>query len=209
MTIDYHHEHKMQDQEYYPAKRVENYYIPIGFKSHLPRKVESILLRGAQRLVGRKIIEYRRNQGDYGDGAGPGFLGLLLEEDKDQNLKKELLVVTINSADCFTLMDGNWMYASAPFRKTHVGVAERPAIGQPSPFDLIVGGSTIKEADLQPEYLKVKIQSTDGKEHQIEILNKDPRLSPYANLKPAVAMKPGDHIGNYIIFMEENGQIYV
>jgi len=211
------------EHRHYSAKHVKEYSIIIDGKK-VNKPAQNIVERTPETLVGRKIIKYSIGQGDYGNGSGPGFLGFLLEEDIAQKQKKEWVVITIRGADEYSLLNGKMVNASWDFFKL-----PKPLIYYEGPklvdnFGPVVNGSLIKKVSLQDESFVLELEK-DGKTHIMEILNKDPRLSPTIKIEnrlrvtpedvvkakriPRVAFPPTDHMGNYIIIMEEDGRIYV
>lgn len=211
------------EHRHYSAEYVKEYSIIVDGKK-VNKLAQNIVERTPETLVGRKIIKYSITQGDYGDGSGPGFLGFLLEEDIAQNRKKEWLVITIHGADNYSLLDGKMVNASWDFFKL-----PKPLIYYDGPklvdsFGPAVNGSLIKKVTLQDESFVLELEK-GGKTYILEILNKDPRLSPTIKIEnrlrvtpedvmkakriPSIAFPPGHRMGDYIIFMEENGQIYV
>ena len=216
LTPDYHHEVKMEEK-YYLGKKVKEYYHVFN-RSRLPVPVKNILDRGTHELTGRKIIKYSIILGDHEDGSGPGFLGVLLNQDAHRNLPVEWLVITVAGAGDFCLLDNEWVEASAAFFNI-----KKPLIRYEGPkfidkFGPVVAGSVIKSVNVKTDSCVIILEK-DGSEHKFEILNEDSRLSSVSMLPPdqqkdftvkSRAIFPtGDHIGNYIIFMEEDGQIYV
>jgi len=211
------------EHRHYSAEQVKEYIIIVDGKK-INKLAQNIVERTPETLVGRKIIKYSINQGDYGDGSGPGFLGFLMEEDTTQNQKEEWLVITIHSADNYSLLDGQMVNASWGFFKL-----PKPLIYYEGPklvdhFGPAVNGSLIKRVNLQDESFLLEVEK-EGKTHVLEILNKDLRLSPTIRIEnrhrvtpedvmkakhiPRIAIPPGKRMSDYIIFVEENGQIYV
>ena len=214
---DIHHEIRI-DQQQYLAKKVSEYtVIENGQRQKI--KAKNILETDTSNLIGRKILKYSINQGDNQDGSGPGFLGLLLDNDNQKNLKKEWLIATVLAADEFTLLDGKIVGVSA----ATIPDFSKPLIYYQGPvlvdqFGPIVNGSIIKEAVLKDESFTLKIEN-NGKVHTLEILNKDSRFTPLINFfveengkrkyMPRMIFKPGQKIGEFLVFMPENGQMYV
>ena len=215
----------------YPGQQsILNYYVEINGQ-YFPRPALSLLNRKSEEIVGRTIVGYSFNLGSSGypgdlKGLGWGFFGLLLQ-DKENLSRREWLVIAIGSAASYhCLLDSRWIEAVYT-EKDMKHVAFKPAedgwvvFGYPSrvvkdEFTPFIKGATITVIDLKLESCNITLEK-NGQKHLLEILNIDPRLcplpGPYTEQKKIVrhkVFKEGtDHIGNYIIFMEENGQIYV
>ena len=235
---DYVHEHRIdledQARHHLSAVKVNNYYVKInGLKE--PRPTTRLIDHNQAEIIGRKIINYSLNLGSSKDGLGMGFFGLLLEA-KNPSSKPEWLVVTIDFASSHhCLLDLKWIEAYTDQDVVHSpqythSPQFKPSnnawvvYGYPSKiikndFTPFIKGSVIIAIDLQPNSCKMTLEK-DNQKHLLEILNTDPRLCPWPGAEYKVgketryalpkAFKEGtDHIGNYIIFMEEDGQIYI
>ncbi|GEM_PF-5015666 len=214
---DVHHEIRIDQQQYLAKTVLEYTVIENGERKKV--KAKNIIEVGISDLIGRKILKYSINQGDNRDGSGPGFLGLLLDDDPQRNLKKEWLIVTVLGADEFTILDGQLVGPSA----STISGFSKPLIYYQGPilvdkFGPVVNGSIIREAILKDESFTVKIESHE-KTHILEIFNKDSRLTPLINFfveengkrkyMPRMIFKSGQKIGEFLVFMEENGHMYV
>lgn len=181
-------------------------------------QAETLQARGASSLIGRKVIRYTINHGDYGDGSGPGFLGFLLEADAAGGKKREWLVVTIAAASESTLLNGRI-----------VGPASATMDGWPKPLIYYKQGSLIDEfgprvndarivgVDLRTESLSLTFETANGTS-LMEIVNADDRLTPFmAKIKiegkatpmPRKAIRPGEKLGDYVIFLAEDKNLRV
>lgn len=216
MQADASHYEMKVDNQYYSGHKTKEYFIRTEMKAGKrgnPRLAETILQRTPASLIGKKIIQAGRRFGDYG-GAGAGYMGFQLEPDK------EWLVFTIaDTAGSHALLDGKWVetvYTSINFFKPDhspwiiYGVGSRLEKDEFSP---LIQGAVIKDVQLTDTACNITLEK-DGQTHLLEILDTDKRLCPYPGpfyeKKKIVypkALRPGEKLGDYIIFMEDGGDV--
>ena len=218
MHADASHYEMKVDNAYYSGYKTKEYYIRAEIapgKKPSPKQAETISQRNTSSLVGKKIIKHSFFFGDYG-GAGAGFMGFLLEPGK------EWLVVTIKDAAQFhTLLDNKWVesvYTSLDFFKPDHSpwlIYGKNSKIEKDEFTPLIQGAIIKEIRLTETALNITFEK-DGQEHLMEILDTDKRLCPYPGpyyeKKKIVypkALRPAEKMGDYIIFMEDGGDIFL
>lgn len=211
---DHHYQEKIDTKKYYGIK-IKDYFTLFG-KSRIPHKVETILERNLNQLVGKKILQYSLIQGDCDDGSGPGFFGLLLEDPSSK--KKEWMIVTAAGSDKFLLLDNKWVGTSVLFYEIQKPLINNLSSNRQDNFGPVVDGSVIKKIELTDQKMVLQIEKSN-EVHFLEVLNEDKRL-PSIRMLPLEEQKKidfldmaifpaGDRMGSYIIFMEEDGQLYV
>jgi len=215
---------------YYSGNKVLQYYVEDNGK-YTPKPVATIQDKDKSKIIGRRIVGHSLNFGSSGGypgdprGLGKGFFGILLDA-KTTLSKQEWIVVTItDAASHHCLLDSRWIetfYTSVDLFKPKYEpwfIRGRGFSIQKDEFTEFIKGCVITDIILEPESCKITLEK-DGQKHLLEILNTDPRLCPWSGVEYKVgketryalpkAFKEGtDEISNYIIFMEENGQIYV
>lgn len=186
---------------YYPAKKITQYSIKLG-ASRVRKRTVSVSECGTDRIIGRTLLKFMPAIGDYEDGSGPGFIGLLLERDPDRCLSREWLVVTIESGGFFGLLNGRWIDASAQFHKIQKPLICGNEIGK------LIEGCVIVSMKLNKDALLLVLESASGVSHSLEFLRKDERLSRWPNSHaPLIAFKESGQMADYVILMEETGRI--
>lgn len=215
-------------QIHYPGQQsVPNYYVNMNGK-YVSKPASSLLNKDYQSIIGRTVVGYNFNLGSSGGypgdpaGLGWGFLGLLLQAKNNSN-HREWMVITIGSAARYNcLLDSRWIESFKTDIQTFKPTLEPWHIQghgfriDKDEFSSLIKGCLVTRVDLQSGSCKITLEK-DGQKHLLEILNVDSRLcpliGPYDTNKKIVFHKTfregTDHIGNYIIFMEEDGQIFV
>lgn len=212
----YHYEMKVNDQ-YYSAHKAKEYYVRSEVKAgkRNPKPVETIFQRQPSSLIGKKIIKHSFRFGDYG-GAGAGFMGFQLEPGN------EWMVVTIASAGSHhALLDGRWVetvYTDIGFFKPDQSpwlIWGQNSVLEKDELTPLMQGAIIKDVQLTDTALNITLEK-DGQSHLLEILDTDKRLCPYSGpyyeKKKIVypkALRPGEKIGDYIVFIENGGDIFL
>ena len=217
MAIDAHHYEMKADKEYYAGFKAKEYYMKTDVKAHkgVAKPVETIFQRSPSAVVGKRIIKHSFFFGDYG-GSGAGFMGLLLEPGN------EWMVVTFpNAAMSFVLLDNKWVesaYTSIDFFKPDHSpwlIYGKNSKIDKDEFTPFIQGAVIKDIQLSDKSCNIILEKK-GQSHLMEILDTDVRLCPspalYYDKKKIVypkALRPGEKMGDYIIFMEDGGDIYL
>lgn len=213
--------------DYYPSRRVVAYIVYSNGQKRTEMPAIRIMERGINSVIGKKILDFKVNiGGDYSDkGSGENFIGFLLGDETEADLnKKEWLVVTITYAAMHSLLDGQCVMSLESY-PTQRQCGKTPLIyyqnntlsslvDQASP--MIIGG-IIKTFELDDHNCRIFIEN-QNQSHLFEILDSDPRLSlggagfnaykyemRYRRRK---ALRNGDKLEEFIIFMEEDGKIY-
>ena len=217
--------------QHYSAKKVDSYYVKDEKGQYKSKPSVLLSNKPLEEIKGRRIIGYSFNLGSSGGypgdpkGLGRGFFGFLLQPNNNE-LNKEWMVVTIASAPTHhVLLDSRWVRSSysamtlfKPKREPWF-IQGRGLSIQKDNLASLIDGCIVTNIVLEQDSCKIDLEK-DGQKHLLEILNTDPRLCPWPGAQYKVgketryalpkAFKEGtDQIGNYIIFMEEKGEIYV